>query len=471
MRSIGVPKASPSSSASTSYETYKSYGLSILKKYPNIRHCVITLSSRGLILASSCGSSCHVPAPSINYVDGTGSGDIFRSSVAHNLLLAKRCHHGLKHEHAREACQKAVHVASGHCEYTGAELGFDLREKFRSPIEKGKGIEKEKGKEKEKEKKVEFTFASRLNSMKDMVPASSPPQTIQSMITRQSLASGLTHVDLNYPQHIDSATCYDDLRSHISKAGLKAGSVNMRYPREYVAGAFTNPSPALRSSAIALTNEACEAARKLGCGRVVVWSAYDGYDYPMCTDYGRRRRWLIEAFRSVCDSNPDIKVSLEYKPTDENTRFFIVPTTADAILVSREVGRDNFGLTLDFGHMIMSNENPGQSVSQVLSEGKLFGIHLNDGYSRYGAEDGLEFATVNYRMSFEVVYYLMKHEYSGCVYFDTFPNKVEPVEELERNIRTFERIARKVGEVRGMVEKNDGDWKSCREIFDKVNFV
>ena len=35
-------------------------------------------------------------------------------------------------------------------------------------------------------------------------------------------------------------------------------------------------------------------------------------------------------------------------------RFFIVPSTGAAILLMNEVNRDNFGLTIDFGHCLMA---------------------------------------------------------------------------------------------------------------------
>ena len=59
---------------------------------------------------------------------------------------------------------------------------------------------------------------------------------------------------------------------------------------------------------------------------------------------------VVDAFREVCDAFPDIKVSLEFKATDENTRFFIVPSTGESArgkegergggLWGREGGRD-----------------------------------------------------------------------------------------------------------------------------------
>ena len=117
----------------------------------------------------------------------------------------------------------------------------------------------------------------------------------------------------------------------------------------------------------------------------------------------------------VCDAYPDIRVSLEFKPTDENTRWFIVPSTGAALLLAEEIGRPNFGLTLDVGHMLMAGENPAQSAALVGSRGKLFGLQFNDGYSRLGAEDGLMFGSVHHGMALELVRWLQKAQHNNIV--------------------------------------------------------
>eukprot|EP00957_Ditylum_brightwellii_P026269 1987005-Ditylum_brightwellii.AAC.1 len=88
-----------------------------------------------------------------------------------------------------------------------------------------------------------------------------------------------------------------------------------------------HPDPAMRREAIEITKEAARTARELGCDEVVVWSAYDGYDYPFQVNYDEKWDQIVDAFRECCDAFPDIKFSLEFKPTDENTRFFTVPST------------------------------------------------------------------------------------------------------------------------------------------------
>ena len=138
-------------------------------------------------------------------------------------------------------------------------------------------------------------------------------------------------------------------------------------------------------------------------------------------------------------------MSLEWKPTDEVSRFAVVGSTAAALLLAEEVDRASFGLTLDLGHMIMAGENPAQSVVMASGRGKLFGVQLNDAHPRLGAEDGLAVASVNPRMTLEVVYWLRRVGYEGIFYFDTFPLNEDPVRECEYNVRTIRRMWRREG--------------------------
>lgn len=152
-------------------------------------------------------------------------------------------------------------------------------------------------------------------------------------------------------------------------------------------------------------------------------------------DYDDKWQELVEAFQECCDAFPDIKFSLEYKPTDENTRFFTVPSTGAALLLVNEIDRPNMGLTLDVGHMLMSGENPGQSIAMVGRKKKLFGIQLNDGYTRLAAEDGMMFGSVHPSMALEIMHQLHRTGFDGHFYFDTFPQRTDPIKEAEYNIQ------------------------------------
>lgn len=313
-----------------------------------------------------------------------------------------------------------------------------------------------------------FIFGSRLNSMKDrtdlLLDRSDKMMTPRDFVRRQANVKGLGCVDFNYPQHFQDYWSPDEAKRALDEVGLVAGAVCLRYPSKFARGAMNHPDPAMRREAIEMTKDAAKVAQTLGCSEVVVWSAYDGYDYPfqgkvavrimlrvqyfsdqLCIIYfqvDHREKWsqLVEAFRECCDAYPDMKWSLEYKPTDENTRFFTVPSTGAAMLLVKDVDRPNMGLTLDVGHMLMSGENPAQSIAMVGD--KLFGIQLNDGYTRLAAEDGLMFGSVHPSLALEVLYQLRINNFRGHLYFDTFPQRSCPVKEAEYNIRRVKELWR-----------------------------
>jgi sugar/nucleoside kinase (ribokinase family)/sugar phosphate isomerase/epimerase len=287
-----------------------------------------------------------------------------------------------------------------------------------------------------------FLFGSRLNSMKDRPDlwAKNRLENPKDFVERQSNVQGLTCVDFNYPQHFGSHWTAEEAKAALNEAGLVAGAVCLRYPSRFARGAMNHPSKSMREEAINLTRDAAKVAMELGTNEVVIWSAFDGYDYPFQVNYDDKWDQLVYAFRALCDEFPSIKFSLEYKPTDENTRFFTVPTTGAALLFVEEVDRANMGLTLDVGHMLMAGENPGQSIAMVGRKKKLFGIQLNDGFTRLAAEDGLMFGSVHPSMALEIMYQLRKTNFRGHMYFDTFAQRSDPIQEAEYNIRQAKRF-------------------------------
>ena len=75
------------------------------------------------------------------------------------------------------------------------------------------------------------------------------------------------------------------------------------------------------------------------------------------------------------------------------------------------------------------------AVHCVCPAGKLFGVQLNDGHAKLGAEDGLMFGSVHSNMALEFLRGLQEVKFDGHIYFDTFPRNEDPVREAAYNIR------------------------------------
>lgn len=249
-------------------------------------------------------------------------------------------------------------------------------------------------------------------------------------------------MDFNFPEHLAGLEPQQVLQA-LSQAKLTAGAISIRFPATMVAGGFTNPDAVQRALAVQVVVDGCKWALDLGSTHVIVWPAYDGYDYHFQADYLKLWKRTVDAFTTVADACSGVNVSLEFKPTHETTRFAAIPSTGAALLLAQQVGRSNFGLTLDLGHLLMAGENAAQSIAMVGAAGKLFGVHLNDGHQRLGAEDGLAFASVHPTGALEAIRWLQRVGYTGAAYFDTFPLNEDPVREAEYNIRRFKALWKK----------------------------
>jgi len=89
------------------------------------------------------------------------------------------------------------------------------------------------------------------------------------------------------------------------------------------------------------------------------------------------------------------------------------------LMVINEVGMDNVGGTIDFGHSLMSQESPAEAVCLLQRQGKLFNVHFNDAWGYW--DDDMIAGTVNFWTTLEFLYYCKRLEYDGWFGLDMFP--------------------------------------------------
>lgn len=275
-------------------------------------------------------------------------------------------------------------------------------------------------------------LATRLNSFR--LPSSCDALDLVAAVRR---IPGLSAVELNYPQHFRSVAPAEVFKA-VAETNMRVTALSLRYDdREFAQGAFTSPATETRARAIRLTQEAVDVAAEFGVGHVNVWMAHDGWDYPFEVDYPRLWEDEVDGFRQVATYNPEMRISVEYKPL-EPRRKSLIGSMAEALLAVREVGQPNFGVQIDFCHSLMAREHPAAAAAQALREGRLFGVHLNDGYGP--ADDGLTVGSVHPWQTLELLWYLRRHGYRGTIYFDTFPERVDAAAECAANLRAVARF-------------------------------
>lgn len=266
---------------------------------------------------------------------------------------------------------------------------------------------------------------------------------------------GVDYIDLNYPEHFQEYTA-DEVKEMLAANGLKCNGINLRFRDKFLNGEFGNKDIEISEDAVQLCREAADVCKALEGDQMIIWLGFDGFDYSFQIDYVKVWSQVADSFRKVCDYT-DLPVSIEYKPYEERVHC-LIDSFGTAMLMVEDISRDNLGVTLDFCHMLMKKENPAFAVSWLLERNKLFNMHMNDGEG--STDDGLMVGTVNLWKTIEVFYYLMKYDFQGAIYFDTFPKREGAVEECTANIRMCHKIEKiienygieKIGQI---IEKNN----------------
>ena len=240
-----------------------------------------TLGEKGSILIMKANNEVHIQSAcrlgDTDVVDETGAGDCYRAGFA--VALSE----GLSIEKCMEFAS-----ASGALAVTkeGAVPSIPSRDEVEALISSNRDIQETHtqggvntfgiprgGGENTLNDSFPFMFGSRLNSMKDRPELySNHLDDVREWVKRQSTVDGLGCVDFNWPQHFQTWSA-EEAKEALDEVGLVAGAVCLRYPSKFARGAMIHPDPSLRREAIALTKQAAEVARKLGCNEVVVWSA------------------------------------------------------------------------------------------------------------------------------------------------------------------------------------------------------
>jgi xylose isomerase len=251
-----------------------------------------------------------------------------------------------------------------------------------------------------------FKYAARLNSFKIGTPGvkqdSSSLPGVFGLLSRAATVPGLNAVDLNFPDHLEGVDL-KEMKRHLDSLDLSVNGFAMRYYSDpgFKLGAFTNPDAKLRRLAIDQTKRGIDQMLELGGSLMTLWMGQDGFDYSFQADYARLWDQTLDAISEVADHVPKCEVSIEYKPNEPRS-FALMPDIGTTLLAIQEMNRSNVGVTIDFAHVLYADEMPAYAVALAARKGKLFGVHLNDGYAK--RDDGLMVGTVHPIQTIELIH-------------------------------------------------------------------
>lgn len=266
-----------------------------------------------------------------------------------------------------------------------------------------------------------------------------PPVTTLEAIDLAGQVGDLAVVDITYPFNPPGLPP-GEIAEALKRNNLGVIGITPEiYTREFCRGAFTNPGAAVRKRTFELVSEAVGVASELGADYVKLWPGQDGHDYPFQVDHAQIWSYAVTGLRDLARAHPDTKFAIEYKPREPRVSMFF-SSAAKTLLAIGDMGVDNVGILMDFGHSLYGGESPAEAARLIHSRGLLYGIDVNDNFR--GWDDDLVVGSVHLTETLEFFYALRQCGWDGVWQLDQFPFREDSVEAAREGISTMRIIHR-----------------------------
>ena len=246
---------------------------------------------------------------------------------------------------------------------------------------------------------------------------------------------------------------------------IAAVGLDLTSDRYWKFGSITNKDSEVRQKAIDKIKKTIDFSLELNVGLINIWLGQDGFDYPFQVDYADQWQFAVQSMQQCSDYNKNIKLALEPKPREPRNRSYL-DTTATALLLVKDIDRENVGVTIDVGHVLQDGRNMAQSIVYAHLQNKLFNLHINDNY--VGWDDDMVVGSVHTIEFLEMFYTLKKIGYDGYCSIDIFPYREESMRAVEESVeymRTFNRLVDVIG-----MDKLDNCLKS-NDVCDSIKLI
>ena len=269
--------------------------------------------------------------------------------------------------------------------------------------------------------------------------------SVREQIRMAASVPGLKGLELIAPAHVSKENL-KNVKGWLEESGLQPVAVNPYVWTEEIwqRGAFTSPDPKVRRAAVDTAKLAIDIGHELGTHRMCLWPGEDGWDYHFQVDYRQLWDWTAESLREIAEYDPETFIGYEYKHNEPRTHS-LVSNAAKAALLGYELGLKNIGAYLDFGHALMSRENPAETVVMLARLNRLVGVHVNDTYGT--GDDDLAVGAVHLWSMVEFLLALEQVNYDGWLSLDLVPKRESAVGACTRsiaNLKNYQKLVSKM---------------------------
>lgn len=207
-------------------------------------------------------------------------------------------------------------------------------------------------------------------------------------------------------------------------------NVNIKKEVEWVPGALTRPDKGIRDRAVTMIKKAKDYAKKVGAPHVTCCPLSDGYDVLFQVDYRKAWIYMVETVGEAADYLPEIPLYIEPKYSETRVHCQL-DSTAKGLLLLKEIGNANTGITIDMGHSLQSQENPAQALVTIYESGFGAYIHTNDNDTK--ADWDLVGASRHFLHYVELMFWAQQCNYDKYFTTDASPRIFNVVEFFNRH--------------------------------------
>ncbi len=207
-------------------------------------------------------------------------------------------------------------------------------------------------------------------------------------------------------------------------------NVNIKKEAEWVPGALTRPDKKIRDRAVAMIKKSKEFAKVVGAPHVTCCPLSDGYDILFQVNYRQAWRYMVETIGEAAEYLPEIPLFVEPKYSETRVHCQL-DSTAKALLLLKEIGNQNTGITIDMGHSLQSQENPAQALVTIYESGFDAYIHTNDNDTK--ADWDLVGASRHFLHYVELMFWAQQCNYDKYFTTDASPRIFNVVEFFNRH--------------------------------------
>lgn len=263
-----------------------------------------------------------------------------------------------------------------------------------------------------------------LGKTQDRFSEYQKPASTREKLELASKIVGFDGVEMVFPYETSSPEETVKLMKEF-KLNFAAINVNIKKETEWVPGALSRPDKGIRDRAVILIKQAKDFAKAVGAPHVTCCPLADGYDLLFQVNYRDAWKFMVETIGEASDYLPEIPLFIEPKYAETRVHCQL-DSTAKALLLLKEVGNPNTGITLDIGHSLQSSENPAQALVTVYESGFDAYIHTNDNDTK--ADWDLIGASHHFLHYVELMFWAQQYNYTKYFTTDASPRIFDIIE-------------------------------------------